>query len=64
MCVVFAIMAYFYTYIDPTTEEAKFAQYEPEEKEKRKSMEMDKRRGSGSSSGSSSDEKEDKQTKI
>lgn len=74
MCVVFAIMAYFYTYIDPAKEEAQFEEHEPEDKKKRKSLEMDKRnsvehrnedrRSSDSSSDSSSDEKEDKQTKI
>uniref|UniRef100_A0A3Q3MRD6 Solute carrier family 15 member 1 n=1 Tax=Mastacembelus armatus TaxID=205130 RepID=A0A3Q3MRD6_9TELE len=69
VCIIFAVMAYFYTYIDPTKVEAQFAQNKPEEK-KRKSLEMackdsfkhdkeDRR-----SSDSSSDEEEAKQTKI
>ncbi|XP_041822638.1 solute carrier family 15 member 1b [Chelmon rostratus] len=62
VCIVFSIMAYFYTYIDPTKIEAQFVQMEPEEKERRKSLEMvskDRR-----SSDSSSDEEESKQTRI
>ncbi|XP_062301514.1 solute carrier family 15 member 1b [Scomber scombrus] len=67
VCVVFAGMAYFYTYIDPAKEEAQFAEQEPEDKKSRKSLEMGKRNSEdrrSSSSSSSSDEKEDKQTKI
>uniref|UniRef100_A0A4W6E5R9 Solute carrier family 15 member 1 n=1 Tax=Lates calcarifer TaxID=8187 RepID=A0A4W6E5R9_LATCA len=66
VCIIFAIMAYFYTYIDPTKIEAQFAQKEPDEKQKRKSLEMARkdsvehykgdRRSSDSSSDSSSDE--------
>ncbi|XP_056606416.1 solute carrier family 15 member 1b [Triplophysa dalaica] len=40
--IVFAIMAYFYTYIDPTEIEAQFIEHEPEDKEK-KDIEMTKR---------------------
>lgn len=40
--IVFAIMAYFYTYIDPTEIEAQFIEHEPEDKEK-KDFEMTKR---------------------
>ncbi|XP_044201162.1 solute carrier family 15 member 1b [Thunnus albacares] len=77
VCIIFAVMAYFYTYIDPAKVEAQFAEGEPEEKEKRKSLEMAKRDSikkreeerrssdSSSSSSSSSDEEvEVPQTKI
>ncbi|XP_028323840.1 solute carrier family 15 member 1-like [Gouania willdenowi] len=45
VCIVFAIMAYFYTYTDPVKIEAQFAIIEPEEKEKnrRESLEMARR---------------------
>ncbi|XP_031147589.1 solute carrier family 15 member 1 [Sander lucioperca] len=72
VCVVFAVMAHFYTYIDPTKIEAQFAEKDPEdkEKEKRKSVEMTKKdlvehcNEDRRSSDSSSDEEENKQTKI
>nr|AZB50226.1 solute carrier family 15 member 1 [Epinephelus fuscoguttatus x Epinephelus lanceolatus] len=70
VCFIFAFMAYFYTYIDPTQEEARFAQKEPEEKERRKSVEMKRkdsvknRKEDRKGSDSSSDEEEVKQTKI
>ena len=38
--VIFAVMAYFYTYIDPTMIEAQFAEIEPEEKDKQRSYDM------------------------
>lgn len=70
VCIIFAIMSYFYTYIDPAKIEAQFA-HEPEDKERRKSLEMarkesveehnEKRKSSGS--GSDSDA-ETKQTRI
>ncbi|XP_033833142.1 solute carrier family 15 member 1b isoform X2 [Periophthalmus magnuspinnatus] len=41
VCIIFAIMAYFYTYIDPVQIEAQFSQ--PEDEKKRKSLEMTKR---------------------
>ncbi|KAM9334134.1 solute carrier family 15 member 1b [Symphorus nematophorus] len=70
VCIIFAFMAYFYTYIDPAKIEAQFAQVEPEEKERKKSMEM-KRKDSiehqnedRRSSTSSSDDEEAAQTKI
>lgn len=70
MCIIFAIMAYFYTYTDPTKIEAQFGEMEPEEKEKRKSFDMP-RKGSAEShkedrrsSDSSSDDECTKQTKI
>lgn len=40
--IIFAIMAYFYTYIDPAEIEAKFLEHDPEDKEK-KDIEMIKR---------------------
>ncbi|KAM6945800.1 solute carrier family 15 member 1-like [Aplochiton taeniatus] len=78
VCIVFAIMAYFYTYIDPAAIEAQFAKMEPEDKERKRSLEMvrkdsveqhdeKKRKESSSSSSSSEDEekpKEGQQTKI
>lgn len=69
VCVIFAVMAYFYTYIDPTKIEAQFVEQESEDKEKRKSLEMarkdsvEQRKEDSSSSSSSSDE-EEAQTKI
>lgn len=36
VCVIFSIMAYFYTYIDPTEIEAQFSQEKDEEDEKEK----------------------------
>ncbi|XP_048124616.1 solute carrier family 15 member 1b isoform X1 [Alosa alosa] len=47
VCVVFSIMAYFYTYMDPAEIEAQFAEKDPEDKD-------EKKRGSLSSSSSSS----------
>ncbi|KAM8871572.1 solute carrier family 15 member 1b [Synchiropus picturatus] len=38
VCFIFAIMSYFYTYIDPTKIEAQFADMEPEDKRKRFEM--------------------------
>ncbi|XP_054915057.1 solute carrier family 15 member 1b [Poeciliopsis prolifica] len=42
VCIIFAIMAYFYTYIDPVKIEADFAYMEPED-EKKKNLEMTKK---------------------
>ncbi|XP_036946325.1 solute carrier family 15 member 1-like [Acanthopagrus latus] len=75
VCIIFAVMAYFYTYIDPAKIEAQFAErkpeeLEPDEKDRKKSLEMTKKdkvenhkEGRRSSKGSSSDE-EEVQTKI
>ncbi|KAF7669989.1 hypothetical protein LDENG_00090340 [Lucifuga dentata] len=69
VCIVFSIMAYFYTYIDPVKIEAQFTHMEPEDKE-RKNLEMEKRDSvenrneKSGNSDSSSDEEEIKQTKI
>ncbi|KAK7893450.1 hypothetical protein WMY93_022602 [Mugilogobius chulae] len=41
VCIIFAVMAYFYTYIDPVKIEAQFSQ--PEDEKKRRSLEMVKR---------------------
>ncbi|KAG7235398.1 hypothetical protein INR49_002709, partial [Caranx melampygus] len=68
VCIIFAIMAYFYTYIDPAKIEAQFAQMEPEEK-KRKSLEMTRKNSDESSnerrrsSDSSCDEGKGRQSK-
>ncbi|XP_070711523.1 solute carrier family 15 member 1b [Pempheris klunzingeri] len=68
VCIVFAIMAWFYTYTDPAKVEAQFAQKEPEDKEKKKkSLEMAKKERPNDqrrSSDSSSDEEQVKQTRI
>ncbi|XP_041637847.1 solute carrier family 15 member 1-like [Cheilinus undulatus] len=72
VCIIFAIMAYFYTYTDPAKIEAQFAQMEPDKKEKRKSLEMakkdsDEKHSEGRRSSDSSTESSpemDKQTKI
>uniref|UniRef100_A0A3Q0SWS7 Solute carrier family 15 member 1 n=1 Tax=Amphilophus citrinellus TaxID=61819 RepID=A0A3Q0SWS7_AMPCI len=40
VCIIFAIMGYFYTYIDPAKIEAQFAEMDPEKKEKMKNLEM------------------------
>ncbi|KAL6456008.1 hypothetical protein MHYP_G00358590 [Metynnis hypsauchen] len=36
VCIIFSIMAYFYTYIDPAEIEAKFTEQNPEDKEEKK----------------------------
>ncbi|KAL6115527.1 slc15a1 [Pungitius sinensis] len=70
VCVIFAIMAYFYTYIDPAKIEAEFAQMDPEQKEKRRNMEMtrknsvEQRKEERRGSDSSNDDGEKKQTRI
>ncbi|XP_034462724.1 solute carrier family 15 member 1b [Hippoglossus hippoglossus] len=69
VCVIFAIMAHYYTYIDPTKIEAQFAEISPDEKKRKNSMEMAskdkvKPRDEGSSSDSSSDEEEIPQSKM
>ncbi|XP_051562267.1 solute carrier family 15 member 1-like [Myxocyprinus asiaticus] len=58
--IIFSIMAYFYTYIDPAEIEAQFLEHEPEDKEK-KALEMTRR---DSVSSSHSKKSEGKQTKI
>lgn len=40
VCFVFAIMAYFYTYIDPVKIESQFAPSEDEEDKMKRSLEM------------------------
>ncbi|XP_060922936.1 solute carrier family 15 member 1-like [Limanda limanda] len=67
VCVVFSIMAYFYTYTDPTVIEAQFAELDPDEKKRKNSVEMaskDKIKPRDSSSDSSSDEEESRQSKM
>uniref|UniRef100_A0A671Z143 Solute carrier family 15 member 1 n=1 Tax=Sparus aurata TaxID=8175 RepID=A0A671Z143_SPAAU len=48
VCIIFAVMAYFYTYMDPAKIEAQFAErkpeeLEPDEKDRKKSLEMTKK---------------------
>ncbi|XP_062236747.1 solute carrier family 15 member 1b [Platichthys flesus] len=67
VCVIFAIMAYFYTYTDPTVIEAQFAELDPDEKKRKNSVEMaskNKVPPRDSSSDSSSDEDESRQSKM
>ncbi|XP_062853753.1 solute carrier family 15 member 1b [Trichomycterus rosablanca] len=60
VCIIFSIMAYFYTYIDPAEIEAQFAEYTPEEKDrKNKEVEM-----KGDSKHTDDDTSSVKQTKI
>ncbi|KAF7214806.1 solute carrier family 15 member 1-like [Nothobranchius furzeri] len=66
VCIIFAVMAMFYTYTDPAKIEAQFLNMEPEDKEK-KNMEKDKKGmadESGKSSDFSSDEEKTKQSKL
>ncbi|XP_066519660.1 solute carrier family 15 member 1b [Hoplias malabaricus] len=59
VCIIFAVMAYFYTYMDPAEIEAKFAREgSGDEEKKRKGLEMD------GMSGSAEKSEEQKQTKI
>lgn len=70
VCIIFAIMGYFYTYIDPVKIESQFADSDSEEDKKRKSLEMDRRDSAGSRkyfrerSGSKSNEMNNKETKM
>jgi len=77
VCVVFSVMAYFYTYNDPAEIEARFAHTEDKKEERKDSLEMErkasvksdkseKKRGSISSSDEepAKQDEEDKQTKI
>uniref|UniRef100_A0AAQ4PS10 Solute carrier family 15 member 1 n=1 Tax=Gasterosteus aculeatus aculeatus TaxID=481459 RepID=A0AAQ4PS10_GASAC len=67
VCVIFAIMAYFYTYIDPAKIEAEFAQIDPKQKEKRRNSRKDsveQHKEERRSSDSSYDNEEQKQTRI
>ncbi|CAJ1087507.1 solute carrier family 15 member 1-like [Xyrichtys novacula] len=61
VCIIFAIMAVFYTYTDPAKIEAQFTDMEPEDKEKRKSVEMAKKDRRNSDS---SDDDEEKRTQT
>lgn len=66
VCFIFAIMGYFYTYIDPVKIESQFAHSELEEDKKRRSLEM-VGRSSGfekRSDSSSSDEMTTKESKM
>uniref|UniRef100_A0A3B3VNC1 Solute carrier family 15 member 1 n=1 Tax=Poecilia latipinna TaxID=48699 RepID=A0A3B3VNC1_9TELE len=52
VCIIFAIMAYFYTYIDPAKIEGNFANLEPED-EKKKNLEVAKKDMTLAGTGSS-----------
>lgn len=66
VCISFAIMAYFYTYIDPIKIEAHFR--EMEANEKRKNMDgkdrVERRNEEKCSDSSSDEEEESTQTKV
>lgn len=66
VCIIFAIMSYFYTYIDPSKIEAQFTNTEPEEKEKKRILEMTRKNSDAHSKVNRrvSDEVDDKQTKL
>lgn len=70
VCIIFAIMGYFYTYMDPVKIESQFAHSESEEDKKRKSLEMDYKNAAGrrreyrEGSDSSSDEMETKESRM
>ncbi|KAK6325918.1 hypothetical protein J4Q44_G00052600 [Coregonus suidteri] len=57
VCIVFAVMSYFYTYTDPAEIEAKFSQlqHEPEEKKKRDSVKMESKDSDCSNNSKASD---------
>ncbi|KAB5584624.1 hypothetical protein PHYPO_G00109660 [Pangasianodon hypophthalmus] len=40
VCIIFSIMAYFYTYVDPAEIEEQFSEHEPDDKEKKQQLEM------------------------
>ncbi|GAA6074843.1 solute carrier family 15 member 1b isoform X1, partial [Tachysurus ichikawai] len=40
VCIIFSIMAHYYTYIDPAEIEAQFSEFDPDDKEKKKPTEM------------------------
>lgn len=70
VCVIFAVMAYFYTYTDPAKVEAQFAQKGREEEKRRRRSDSSRtesfeRRNEGRrSSDPSSDEERVTQTKM
>ncbi|XP_043098648.1 solute carrier family 15 member 1b [Puntigrus tetrazona] len=61
--IIFAVMAYFYTYIDPTEIEAKFMELEPEDK-KKKELEMTTRDNLAYANNETPEKTDAKQTKI
>lgn len=65
VCVIFAFMAYFYTYIDPARIEAQFIELDPEEKERKGSLQMEmSRKDSSRSSSRRESHVQEKQTRI
>lgn len=63
VCIIFSIMAYFYTYIDPAEIEGQFSEYNPDDKEKKRQMEM-KTDATYTSDDKKSNQNEIKVTKI
>ncbi len=61
--IIFAVMAYFYTYMDPMEIEAKFMEHEPEDK-KKKELEMMTKDHLAYANNETSDNTDVKQTKI
>lgn len=61
--IIFAVMAYFYTYIDPTEIEAKFMELEPEDK-KKSELEMTTKDNLAYVNNETSENTDVKQTKI
>lgn len=61
--IIFAVMAYFYTYMDPTEIEAKFMELEPEDK-KKKELEMTTKDNLAYVNNETSENTDVKQTKI
>ncbi|KAF4111991.1 solute carrier family 15 member 1b [Onychostoma macrolepis] len=61
--IIFAVMAYFYTYMDPREIEAKFMELEPEDK-KKKALEMTTKDNLANENNETSDNTDIKQTKI
>lgn len=69
VCVIFSIMAYFYTYINPAEIEAQFMKKgddddEDDKKQLQKGMEMVRRNSTGSHSDDDDDDDERKKTKM
>lgn len=66
VCIIFAIMSYFYTYIDPTKIEAQFTDTDPEEKERKRSLEMTRKDSDvyRKEKRRLSDKEDEKQTKM
>lgn len=67
VCFIFSIMAYFYTYIDPSRIEAQFTELDPEDKERKGSLKMEMSRKDSVASSQESrrgSHVQEKQTRI